>query len=112
MVTRLTGLTDPRVLSAGVGEAGERQRRPEVSDRGAEAAEAEAGLHAEPAPADLHRPSPERPNAGGREEPLPPAHQGEHLTAPQLHLHLLLHSLHIHLHTVPPGRGPAEPHRV
>lgn len=71
----------------GVGEAGDRQRRPEGSDRGAEAAEAAAGLHAQPAPAHLHRPRPERPNARGRAEPLPPAHQGEHVAVPQHHCH-------------------------
>lgn len=89
--------------SVGVRETGGGQRRSEGSDRGAEAEEAGTGLHAQPAPADLHRPSPKRPNARGREEPLHPAHQGEHLTTPEPHLlhhhhyHLFLF-LHIHLH--------------
>lgn len=85
----------PSPSSAGVRETWDRQRWPEGSDRGAQAAEAAAGLHAQPAPADLHRPSPKRPNARGREEPLHPAHQGEHLATSQPHLlhhhHLLLH---------------------
>lgn len=95
---------EDRVSAEGIRETGECQRGPEGSDRGAEAAEAAAGLHAQPAPADLHRPSPKRTNARGREEPLHPTHQGEHLTTPQPHLlhhhHLLLFLLvHIHLHS-------------
>lgn len=84
---------EDRLFAEGVRETGKRQRRPESSDRGAEAAEAAAGLHAQPAPADLHRPSPERPDARGREEPFHPAHQGEHLTTPQPH-RLVLVRLH------------------
>lgn len=93
-------------MSSGVREAGEHERRPEGSDRRAEAAEAAAGLHAEPAPAHLHRPSPERPDPRGREEALHPAHQGELLPAP--HPHLLFLFI-IYLHSDPSERRASHP---
>lgn len=101
-------------MSVGIRETRKRQRRAEGSDRGAEAAEAAAGLHAQPAPTHLYRPGPERPDARGREEPLHPTHQGEHLTTPQPHLHyvhrLHLHLLvHVHLHDSTSRRRASEP---
>lgn len=83
-------------FSAGVWKAGEHQCRLKSSDWGAKAAEAAAGLHAQPAPADVHRPSPEPPDARGWAKSFHPAHPGEHLTTPQPHLHHHLIRIHVH----------------